>query len=293
MATKTFPIAEVFGFTVNDHSAKAERYRKSRRCPYNNKVPNCTKDKANNPLAVCSILHAGKPAIVCPIRFRENWSITDDAAEFFFEPGTKWSSLTEVRVNDALGKSAGNIDVVLAAYDENGTVSDFGALEVQAVYISGNVRDYFDYYMKQSGHDLGSQWESIPNYPSPDFLSSSRKRLVPQLLFKGGIFYAWRKKTAVAINKCFLDTLPKLEKVKKSKADIAWLIYDLEEHEENGRIEFRLTKIDELYTDFPSTLQTVSTPKVGDMGCFVQTLQAKLDEQLETEPKTQTIERPF
>jgi len=38
-----------------------------------------------------------------------------------------------------------------------------------------------------------------PNYPRPDYLSSSRKRLAPQLIFKGGIINAWGKKTAVAL----------------------------------------------------------------------------------------------
>jgi hypothetical protein len=94
------------------------------------------------------VFHDGAPAITCPIRFREDWLITDDAASFFFKEGIAWSSLTEVRLNDAHGKSAGNIDVVLVAYDDNSKVLDFGALEIQAVYISGNVRDPFEYYMK-------------------------------------------------------------------------------------------------------------------------------------------------
>ena len=42
---------------------------------------------------------------------------------FFFKEGVQWSSLTEVRLNDAYGKSAGNIDVVLVAYDEKGKVT--------------------------------------------------------------------------------------------------------------------------------------------------------------------------
>lgn len=58
----------------------------------------------------------------------------------------KWTSLTEVRLNDAMGRPAGNIDVVLVAYDDSGKVVDFGALEIQAVYISGNVREPFEYY---------------------------------------------------------------------------------------------------------------------------------------------------
>src|SRR3989339_333201 len=90
------PLAEIFGFTSTDQSEAAKRYRSKRLCPFNNKVPNCTKDKAKDPLGVCSVYYDNKPVITCPIRFRENWIITDDAAEFFFPKGSNWTSLTEV-----------------------------------------------------------------------------------------------------------------------------------------------------------------------------------------------------
>ncbi len=117
---------------------------------------------------------------------------------------------------------------MLVAYDADGKVYDFGALEIQAVYISGNVRDPFEYFMKDPKTRASMDWSNQPNYPRPDYLSSSRKRLAPQLLFKGGILHGWGKKIAVALNKSFFNTLPKLKPVSKSKADIAWLIYDLE-----------------------------------------------------------------
>jgi hypothetical protein len=50
------PLAEVFGFPATDMSASANRHRTKRLCPFNNKVPNCTKDKAQDPLGVCSVL---------------------------------------------------------------------------------------------------------------------------------------------------------------------------------------------------------------------------------------------
>lgn len=77
MSKHTQPLAEVFGHLVGDQSPKAVRYRSRRLCPFNNKVPNCNKDKARNPLGVCSVFHAGIPAITCPIRFREDWLITE------------------------------------------------------------------------------------------------------------------------------------------------------------------------------------------------------------------------
>lgn len=87
MATKAVnksPLAEVFGFPIENDSPKAQRYRRQKLCPYNNKVPNCTKDKANNPLGVCSVRHNGTSVITCPTRFREDWLIIEQAAEFAF-----------------------------------------------------------------------------------------------------------------------------------------------------------------------------------------------------------------
>jgi hypothetical protein len=122
------PLAEVFGFPVGDASTPANRHRKNRLCPFNNKIANCTKDKAQHPLGVCSIFHEDDVVITCPIRFRQGWAIADDAANFFFPPEAKWTTLTEVRLKDADGGSAGNIDIVLCAYDEAGKVYDFGGV---------------------------------------------------------------------------------------------------------------------------------------------------------------------
>lgn len=288
------PLAEVFGYLVTDQSSKADRYRLRRLCPFNNKVPNCTEDKAKNPLGVCSVFHNSTPAITCPIRFREDWLITDDAASFFFGDGPRWSSLTEARLNDANGKSAGNIDVVLVAYDDSsGKVLDFGALEVQAVYISGNVREPFEHYMVNPSAHAGMDWSAQRKYPRPDYLSSSRKRLAPQLLFKGGILHHWGRKTAVALNKSFYETLPPLREVSKSEADIAWLIYDLMPVKKDGQERFILTKTDEVFTEFEPTLEAITTPAPGRMDDFIRLLQEKLDDQLETPPTNKTIDKPF
>lgn len=291
MSIRKQPLAEVFGYLTTDQSKQANRFRTHRLCPFNNKVPNCTKDKAKNPLGVCSIYHDNAPVITCPIRFREDWIIADDAASFFFDKSAKWSSLTEVRLNDSQGKSAGNIDVILVAYDNKGRVCDFGALEIQAVYISGNVREPFEYYIKEPRDRALMDWSKEPNYPRPDYLSSSRKRLVPQLLFKGGILHGWGKKTAVALNKGFFDTLPNLEQVPKSKADMAWLIYDLEMNKKIGR--YSLKKVDVVFTKFEPALLSITTPSPGKVEDFIKLLQEKLDEQLETPPVNKTIERPF
>ena len=272
------PLAEVFGFPIGNSSKEATRHRAKRLCPYNNKVPNCTKDKAKDPLGVCSVYESDNEVITCPVRFRQNWLIADDAAAFFFPPDISWTSLTEVRLPDKQGRSAGNIDVVLVAYNDRGRVIDFGALEVQAVYISGNIRNAFEYYMQnpKDRHDM--TWEGS-YYPRPDYLSSSRKRLAPQLIYKGGILNKWGKKSAVVVDKNFFSSLPTLPGTSSDNADIAWLIYDLSLDPDKNRYD--LTHYQTVYTAFTPALETITKAEAGPVEGFVEHLQQKLDEKLE------------
>lgn len=262
--------------------AEAVRYREKRLCPFNNKVPNCTKDKANDPLGVCSVFEGDSLTITCPVRFREEWLIADDAAAFFFPADAKWTSLVEVRLNDRHGKSAGSIDVVLVSYDERGRVIDFGSCEVQAVYISGNVRAPFERYMKDTAACADLDWAGKPHYPRPDYLSSSRKRLAPQLLFKGGILHAWGKKQTVAIHRNFFNTRPQMAEVDQNDADLAWLVYDLE-HDEAQNL-YKLKRGLTLYTKFEQAMLKITTAEPGPMETFVEQLQSKLDEKLDNNP---------
>jgi hypothetical protein len=273
------PLAEVFGFPIDNFSLEAERHRKNRLCPFFNKVANCTKDKASDPLGVCSIFDGDQLAITCPIRFRQNWLIADDAASFFFSPDTKWTSLTEVRLEDRHGKSAGNIDIVLVAYDDKGYIIDFGALEVQGVYISGNIRKPYEFYLQHPAEHYNLDWRKHLHYPRPDYLSSSRKRLAPQLIYKGGILKGWQKKQAVALHSSFYNTLPVLPQVEPEKADIAWMIYDLVY--ETTQNQYQLTRTQVIYTLFEPALQKITIPEIGLVENFIEHLQEKLDERIE------------
>lgn len=274
------PLAEVFGFPTDNFSPEAKRSRSSKLCPYNNKVPNCTKDKALDPLGVCSVYEnsEGIIAVTCPVRFRQDWLIADDASRFFFPSGSSWTSLTEVRLKDGSGQSAGNIDVVLVSYDAKGRITDFGSLEVQAVYISGNVRNPFEHYMGDQKRRANMEWDGA-NYPRPDYLSSSRKRLAPQLIYKGGILKAWGKKQAVALHKEFYATLPELPEVVPDKAEIAWFLYDLEFDKKMNR--FNLVPYKTVYTAFEPALLRITTAPAGPVEDFIAILQAKLDEHLQ------------
>jgi Restriction endonuclease NotI len=291
MPPKTHPLVEVFGYPTDNFSEEATRHRSKKLCPFNNKIPNCTKDKANDPLGTCCVSAGDGVAVTCPIRFREDWIIADHSAEFFFPKNTKWTSLTEVRLKDKTDKSAGNIDLVLVSYDDRGRVTDFGALEIQAVYISGNVRKPFEYYMEDPKGRAAMNWKNQKFWPGPDYLSSSRKRLAPQLIFKGGILHAWKKRTAVALDAGFFATLPQLAQVPKEKADIAWLVYDLKFRKSDNR--YVLKRQDTIYTEFGPSLDQITKSEPGDVRGFIGVLQEKLDEKLNsgTSPDTQTIDQ--
>lgn len=201
--------------------------------------------------------------------------MAEDAGSFFFPPDAAWTSLTEIRLKDGNGLSAGNIDVVLVAYDQLGKIVDFGSLEVQAVYISGNVRNPFNQYM--SDQTAGMEWHG-PNYPRADYLSSSRKRLAPQLLYKGGILKQWQKKQAVALHTSFYSTLPDLPEVSPQEADIAWFLYDLVFDEQSNR--YQLTRDKTVYTAFEPAMLKITTAPAGPIEDFIAHLQTKLDSRL-------------
>jgi hypothetical protein len=267
------PLAEVFGFPINNDSERAKRYRENKLCPYNNIVSNCTKNSIEFPLGVCSLNHKDHPVVICPIRFREDWTIISDAASFIFDKKTSWTHVGEVRLNDKHGKSAGNIDYVLVSYDDKGRVIDFGSLEVQSVYISGNLTGPFTAYLEDPTPSFS--WNNAFKYPKPDYLSSSRKRLIPQIIAKGSILRQWNKKQAVALQTTFYNTLPALPEVDKSESDFAFFLYDLISDTQTQVLSLRLQKI--IYTKFADALEQIAKFEAGSIMQFTELLQKKLD----------------
>lgn len=199
--------------------------------------------------------------------------LRSDAARFFFAPDARYLALTEVRLNDKNGKSAGNIDMVLVALDDDDQITDFGALEVQAVYVSGNVKKPFKHYMSEPAAHAEMEWPS-PSYPTPDYLSSSRKRLAPQLIFKGGILRKWGKKMAVAVQTPFFEQLPSLPEVAVADAEIAWLTYDLNRDATTQRYHLEAAKT--VYTSFAEALNAITVADAGAVETFVESLQERI-----------------
>jgi hypothetical protein len=117
--------------------------------------------------------------------------------------------------------------------------------------------------------------------------------LAPQLIYKGGILKTWGKKVAVALNKGFYNTLPRLRPVSKADADVAWLVYDLKTNEKTMR--YNLVREETIYTKFEDALLTITRSEAGAADDFIDLLQDKIDRKLNnnTPPDTETIDAQF
>jgi len=272
------PLAEVFGFPIDNDSEAAKRARKLRLCPFSNKGPNCSKDKAENPLGVCSIHHDGRTTIVCPVRFRENWIIIEESAKLFFPPTATWTTFTDIKLFDKNENSLGILDFVLVQYDHKGAVVNFGILETQASYVTKNLRRPFEAFVRHPLEYLQKGY--LGQVPYPDFSSSIQRRMAPRLIFKGSIFHTWQKKMAIAIDKSLFDTLPELIHVNEDQSEVIWLIYELELDPILGIR--RLVHSKTVFTLFEPTLFEITHIHAGPLEEFVTNLQDRLDERLDS-----------
>ena len=157
-------------------------------------------------------------------------------------------------------------------------ILDFGALEIQAVYVTGNIRNVFNEFQGSPKLFLSKEFQGRKLVPHPDYLSSSRKRLAPQLLYKGGIINAWGKKTCIALDSGLYDTLPKLKTVRRDRADFAWLVYGLKYLRSRQIFRLKLEQI--VYTRFEEALNTITHATPGNVEEFIAKLQIKLAKRL-------------
>ncbi|AGY56681.1 NotI family restriction endonuclease [Gloeobacter kilaueensis] len=274
------PLHEVFGFPPDMIDEEALRYRNSKYCPFGNgRSRHCTKSKATDPIGVCSIYRDNTATITCPVRFRQNGLIGNHTSAFFFQ-GIKnpdFRLLTEVKLRDAAGNPVGIIDAVVVRL-ENGRIVDYGAVEVQGTYISGNVTNPFKKYMSDQVANATMLWPK-KSAPRADYLSSSRKRLVPQLLYKGRILKSWNRKIAVVVDQPFFKDLFRITPFEHLQdpvcADMAWFIYGLQRDE--ARTQYTLTLNNVVYTEFLKTLERINTPISGDESQFIKQLQSRID----------------
>lgn len=234
---KPQPLVEVFGCPVIDTTHETRRTQRAKLCPFNNRVPSCTKDKIDDPLGVCSVRLNERAVIICPVRFREGWLIATDAAKFFFPPNTNWTTLTEVRLNDRNGVTAGNIDVVCVSYDRHGTVTGYGALEVQTTSFQGVT---------------GALAEGT-------------------IMRRARLLALWGRKTAIAVDSVGAANLPIGHSTTKERADIAWIVYDLVGRKGSRPLLLRKKRI--IYDVVGIGQRGLGSEKAEPEECFLRRLQ--------------------
>jgi len=126
------------------------------------------------------------------------------------------------------GDDVGRIDMVLVSTrTPSGAPMEWAALEIQAVYFSGDaMRGEFESYK-----DPNVDWVIYPaGKRRPDYRSSGPKRLMPQLQIKVPTLRRWGKKMAVVVDRAFFDSIGEMDNVADiSNADIAWFIVRFEE----------------------------------------------------------------
>jgi Restriction endonuclease NotI len=219
-------IAEIFGRSITDVSAGATTIREAKLCPFRG-TP-CTKTSKSDPLGVCSLQSGQLAAAICPVRFLDENRIFQDAARIAFGSDAEFSVFPEVRIlripNDGADreKKIGKVDFVLGRI-ENGSVTNFAALEVQASYFSGNsIRPALNYFLENKAINPAISDRR------PDFRSSAQKRLMPQLQLKVPVFRRWGKKFFVVVDSLFFRELPVMKTTSISNSEIIWLNYAIE-----------------------------------------------------------------
>ena len=218
-------IAEIFGHDYEDRSSKAQVDRAGKICPF--RASPCTKSNKSDPLGVCTLSDGKLATALCPVRFLEKDKIFTDVASMAFGPGVQFAVFPEIRIlriesGDDGEKKIGKVDFLLGRLSE-AVVTDFCAVEVQAVYFSGtSIRPSFGAYLE--GREL-----TVKDVTRrPDFRSSAQKRLFPQLMLKVPVFRRWGKKFFVVVDSHFLGQLPKPPSVSSSNSELTWLGYPIQ-----------------------------------------------------------------
>lgn len=219
------PLAEVFGFPTSNKTDLAKHYQSSRLCPFNNVVANCTKVSVVDPLGVCSLFDSdNNPTIVCPVRFKEDWLIVEQAAKFFFPDNAKWVAYPGASLKDEHGESVGNVYLKLVAYDDNGFEKDWGAVEILAPYDS-------QFAIRQMVAQLafadGNIETANRKHLSYDITQKTREQLLTTIIPKHQALKSLNKKLAIAVEEKQFPQLGESEQVDVAGAEIVWLTFRL------------------------------------------------------------------
>lgn len=199
----------------------------------------------------------GSITVTCPIRFYEDYKVFEKVSElllgdknarivkeipFLKRPHKERGPDTDGEDSEIEGgdkEDVGRIDMVMVS--EKGPIFDWCAVEIQAVYFSGDefAKDYpviKSYRGKKVPEPTGKR--------RPDFRSCGPKRLMPQLQTKVPTLRRWGKKLAVIVDEPFFDALGEMDNVEDlSNCDIVWFIIGFDERAGSGKAKLKIKGI--------------------------------------------------
>ncbi|MDC3224391.1 NotI family restriction endonuclease [Mariniblastus sp.] len=193
---------EIFGYAPDDLSETARSYWSSKDCPFVNAPCSKTNHDRSIVYGTCSVRNNdGKEVVICPKRFYANkHEVIRSVSQLLFGSEVDFCLFEDFKMrNDksgrlvvALGQNSGkevslgnklHLDWVLSLLHD-GEMVDFAGLEVQAMDITGNYRNNWQAYK-----DLPTSPNAvIPNSEHGINWANVHKRLIPQLIRKGGVF---------------------------------------------------------------------------------------------------------
>lgn len=272
-------VAEIFGHSVADHSDIAWRHREARHCRFRNSP--CTKSSISDPLGICTLSSGETAASLCPVRFLEGNRIFIDAAGIAFGPAANFAVFPEIRILEIPPKvegrqpqKIGKVDFLLGKIEE-GAITDFAAVEIQAAYFSGgSLRKVFAHYMAERS------MEGLDTKRRPDFRSCAQKRLIPQLQLKIPVFRRWGKKFFVVVDSEFFDSLPGFPATTPNNSELTWLTYRIAS--DGG--QFTLSDPMVIYSEWDEVQNSLREGKPPEPQEIVRELQAKLDGPMKKRP---------
>jgi hypothetical protein len=305
--TPRFGIGEWFGFNLTQLSGeerqqlaaetlKPKKERTPKHCPFQARKQNAVCSKEGG---VCSLrLYAYSPhpeygramgvsvagkqgdlRATCPYRFHEELDVFrwvgeailgDPEPQLVGEVGFLEAGAT---TDNEGGDDVGRIDMVLvSSKTPQGAPMTWAALEIQAVYFSGNaMKGEFEAF-----NDTTVDWVVFPaGRRRPDYRSSGPKRLMPQLQIKVPTLRRWGKKMAVVVDRAFFDSIGEMENVPDiSNADIAWFVVRFEEVEGENRT--RIVRDEVRYTTLERSVEGLTGGKPVPLRTFEGRINDKL-----------------
>jgi Restriction endonuclease NotI len=162
-------------------------------------------------------------------------------------------------------KKIGKVDFVLGKIDD-GVVTDFCAVEVQAAYFSGTET------RSALRHFLANQnFGKLDTFRRPDFRSSAQKRLIPQLQLKVPVFRRWGKKFFVVVDSQFFRSLPDFRTTTPANSELTWLVYPLVHLDE----AYQMQDVQPIYTEWADVETSLREGRAPDPSEIISELQLK------------------